>query len=309
MKNSTIKIAVENINQTYGFPLPNSKSRIFIKYTRPQTHEGSISVLVSGWITDINKNKFPFNGALVKSFGTNFKDISKDLTDSLENANEKSGNPIIDVFDFVSTKIIPSVPYDAMDDFFKGIKHRKNKPKQKQDKKNKEKFIEKSTSPLLNLKRGDVVKIRAKMIQNDITNPNSKELLEKLLMLYPDIVSYPYGAVYDSTDEATTVIFKNKAHLIIPNKYLELYENEKSETNNYAKNAYEYYIENRIDDPDLFDLHSVKSMINYKNKNNIPIDDIDRNLLKSKEENYKKEQEQERQKDSWIKNLFNKHKV
>jgi len=125
------KTSVEHINKTYTFPLPGSKARISVKYTRPQTHEGSISVVVSGWITDENKNQFPFTGSLVKSFGTNFKDMGKDLTESLEIANEKSGNPIQNAYDFVNSKIIPSVPYDAMDDFFKGIKNRKKKKVEK----------------------------------------------------------------------------------------------------------------------------------------------------------------------------------
>ena len=312
MKNTLKKNAVENINQTYGFPLPNSKSRLFIKYTRPQTHEGSISVLVSGWITDVNKNKFEFNGALVKSFGTNFKDVSKDLTNSLEDANEKAGNPIADAYDFVNTKIIPSVPYDAMDDFFKGIKHRKGKPKPKPEKVTKEKPVEEElVAPLPALKQGDIVKVKAKAIQSDVTNPNSKELLQKLLTIYPDIVTYPYGSVYDYSDEATTVVFRNKSYLVIPNKYLEAYKKEGNEIDSNAKEAYKYYVDNRTNNPDLLDIHSVRSMINYKKKNNIPVDEIDTKLLESKEKQYKQEQEKEQQQGngSWIKNLFNKKKV
>ena len=292
------KIAVENLNQTYGFPLPKSKARLFIKYNRPQTYEGSISVLVSGWITDENKIKHPFNGALVKTLGVNFKDVSKDLTNSLEVANEKAGSPIADVYDFVLTKIIPSVPYDAMDDFFKGIRNRKTKkkvvPKEK-EKTQEEKIPTKwprKTPVLINV---------------DSMKKNDDALFLEINSKYPEFENSPHGAVYDDAGDKTTVVFPNKEYSIIPKKYLKIgnsaqFLSDEEKTSQAALAHYEELKQEGLINPQILqdiDVNLAKSMIDYKNRNKIPLDEIDKKF----------ESGELPKKQNWIKKLFdNKRK-
>jgi len=303
MKNALKKNAVENINQTYGFPLPNSKSRIYVKYTRPQTHEGSISVLVSGWITDVNKNKFEFNGALVKSFGANFKDVSKDLTNSLEEANEKAGNPIADAYEFVNTKIIPSVPYDAMDDFFKGIKHKKKKPQPKKEEKVVDKPVEQK--PQESIAKNTHVKINMSGIKRNVEDPY---LYDKILKKNPDIEDEPYGLVFKDNGNKAIVIFNNKTYEEIPKKFLLVQREQETDLEKTYKDAYEYYMAHRTINPGEFKPSFVQTMIEYKKSIGLQADDIDKKLLGSQKPPEIPQEAKKKDNPSWIKNIFTRNK-
>lgn len=292
-----IKKSVENLNQTYGFPLPGTKSRIYVKFSRPQSYEGALSVLVSGWITDENKQKHKFSGALVKSIGVNFKDVSKDLTNSLEEANEKAGKPIADPYDFVNSKLVGAVPYDAMDDFFKGIKTRKTKPKTetKTDKtKGKPKVYTK------------LPKNQPVVIDVDAISSEDKALYDSLITTYDGLISKPIGIIFDDAGEKASVIFPNKSYAVIPRKYLDPYSPEKSRLEKQLEKAYQYYMENRDNNPERFDLGLVEAIVDYKKNHSIPLDATDEKLLQEKR---RAENSKSKSKTDWIKNIFRKKKV
>lgn len=292
------KQAVDNLNQTYGFPLPGSKSRIYVKYARPQTYEGAISIIVSGWITDENKVKHPFSGALLKQLGANFKDISKDLTDSLADANTKAGSPIADAYDFVSTKIIPSVPYDAMDDFFKGIKQKKKK--KVNTKTPTAPVAPAAPQPTVDIvfNKGQKVEVDISEIRKSKTNP---DLYAKIININPNIVAYPFAIVNQSVNNISTVIFKNKTYIDIPNDYLDPVTTEQEKSQD--ERVLDYY-ESAKSDPERMKHLSdniLEFVKNYKSERNIPLDNIDTQLFKNI-----KPQNSTQKPNSWIKNIIDK---
>ncbi len=300
------KLNIENLDQTYTVQLPKSGCTISVIYSKPFKGEEGVSVEVDGWITKINdptKSRYKFRGILVKTFGTRFKDVSKDLTESMEKANELAGKPITDVYEFIEDRIGVSVPVNAIDEYFKGNK----KPKVKKEKvvkpEEKEPVIDIPSETPTHMEKGTVVKIKLGTIQAN----KDIDTLQKLISTYPEIKQNPYAVVFDDGEDKTSIVFKNQKYIVIPRMYLQIYKQEENEIETNAREAYQYYEQNRKTHPQLFDIHSINSMIKYKNKMNIPIDDIDKNLLQERQKEQQSQEIQEKTKDnSWIKNIFKK---
>jgi len=307
------KTAVKEMGKHISFPLPGGKSRIAIQYSQPDKHEDRYEIFVDGWLTSPDKvdekgNKIPakFKGFLIKSFGQPFKDVAKDLTDSLERANEQVGGPIEDVHSFVGDRIVESIPYKAMDVFFKKIKEKGDKkPKKKQPKgeQPKKKHF-KGPPPLLQkLEKGTNVKVDIDKIYKE-----DGELFSKINSKYDDIYNFPYANVYESSYDGVVVIFKNQSYETIPRKYLKPYQkDDKFDMEKMFSNAYKFYLENRIKKPELIDLSLIESMVSYKEAQGIPLDEVDKTILEARrEEKRAKEAKKGQQESGWIKKLFNK---
>lgn len=274
------KVSFEELNKVNAINVPGSQARVYVTYKRPQKNDqsGSISVVVSGWITS-NKKRYPFKGMLVKNVGTDFKP-STELADSLEDANVKAGNPIKDTYSIASDTIADGVPFDAMADFFAGIrKQNKTTPRTTKKPKQNEKPEESSKPVVRQLKKNTPVEINI-----DKINSENQKLYAELLEKYPDMEEEPYGIVFDDSGDNVSVIFQNKNYHVIPKKYLVPRRVERNNIERDFQNAYKYYMSNRQSSPESINLDLLNAILNYKKNHNIPLDQIDQDLLKLKTE-------------------------
>ena len=278
---------------------------IVVEYYNPQKQDDAMSIQVDGFLVNNkirdeknNRIKHPFSGTLVKGFGGGFKDVSKELTDSLEEANQKVGNTIEDTYGIVNERIVKSVPFNDMDNFFRGIKE-KSSPSGTKNKKQ-----------VLDWDKGQHVKLNL-----DLMNKKNQSVYDKVFSVYPDIEENPYGIVWNDNGTVVTVVFKNNKWSKIPKKFLSAsraYDIPDATEESRAKDVYKYYSEERNNPENDMSLEFVQQVIDYKNDNGIKIDDIDNSLLSKKKldrENDIKEEEELKKKDKgWKNRLFEKFK-
>lgn len=284
---------VDKLNQLYGFPVKGTKARVYIKYSQPKALEGAYSVVVSGFIRAENGDRFPFKGILIQQWGTEtFKDINKNLTESLEKANEKAGNPLVNAYDYINEKISINAPFDAIDDYVKGIKVRKQKaPKEKPVKEPKEvvekKVRQKELAPLS----------KDKFVEIDLYSLEEKEpqLYASLSEINPDIDEYPYGVVHDFNNDRATIIFKNEKYMVLPRRYLTPKKQQVPTAEKEMQDALSFYEQAKRDPEAIKHLSKgiIGAMIKYKKSRNIPLDEIDKQLEMATFSPT-----------SWIKNIF-----
>ncbi len=296
------KIKQKPFGKKDGYAVYVGKNRIGTYYFfNPDYNEqtGNTSIGVTGYLWDADKNQVFFNGDLIKSStSASFKDINKNLTESMENANSKTGERI-NVYDYIQSNIASNVPFQEIQEFQGRI------PKSKEQS-SKPTHLKSENPTSKKLYKNQIAKIDVFKMQNE-----QPELYQKLVDTYRDIDSNPFGVIFDSNENNATIIFKNETYMILPKTYLSPHHRrtvvDSTGLKKKYEDAYEYYMENREIDPDSLSLGLIQSMIRYKESNGYTVDDIDRNLLKIKEQQEKQKIEQEKNKDnSWIQKIFNK---
>ncbi len=284
---------VDKLNQLYGFPVKGTKARVYVRYSQPKALEGTYSVVVSGYIRAENGDRFPFKGLLLQQWGTEtFKDVNKNLTESLEKANEKAGNPLPDAYAYIGEKISANVPFDAVDDYVKGIKVRKQKAPKEVKTKEPKPTVEKKTKQksLPPLSKDKLVELDIYAIEEE-----NDGLYQEIVKLFPDILEHPYAAVYGFDDNNATIVFKNATHITIPRKYLTPKQQQQTTADKQMQDALSFYEDAKRDPEAVKHLNKdlIRAMIRYKQSHNIALDDMDKKLQSTLEKAT-----------GWIKNIF-----
>jgi len=289
------KISFEELNKVNSIIIPGSPARIYLTYKRPQKNDqsGSISVIVTGWIT-VNKQRFPFKGTLVKNVGTDFRP-SEDLSNSIESANTKAGSPLSDIYGILSDKVVDGVPYDAMSDFFAGIRKRKSKPDSKKNTENKN-IKNKTDEPQIPKKQSSHAKIRF-----DKLSKEHPDVYQDILSKYPDIQKDNIVTIETSNQDKAVIVFRNKTKAILTLDYLERVEIPESLEVVFDR-ALSYYEDNKNDDN--LNINVADGAVDRKEKMGLPLDDRDKYWKQKSDEHYEKK----KPKDSWVKNLFKGNK-